>query len=227
MEKGKCIGLLGGIGVGAANHYYSALAKAHTDRGLILDLVMVHADMNQSLAANEANDPIPLAKYFNTLIHRLQAAGSDFAVIPSVTSHFPLEELRRISPLPIVDLFTPLNVALAARDIHRAAIFGTRWVQQSRLHGRVPTIEIVPSQPGEAELIHSTYMELAWTGVGTPAQHATLTTLAHELIRREQLDAILFAGTDLSVLFSPSNTDFPHVDIAALHIAAIMEEAIR
>jgi len=221
----KCIGLLGGIGVGAANHYYSALAKAHADRGLILSLVMVHADMNQSLAANEANDPVPLALYFNTLVHRLQAAGADFAVIPSVTSHFPLDELRRISPLPIVDLFTPLTAALAARNIRRAAIFGTRWVQQSRLHGRIPTVEIVPPHPEEADLIHRIYMDLAWTGVGTPAQHATLTTLAHELIRREQLDAILFAGTDLSVLFNSANTDFPHVDVAALHIEAIMQAA--
>jgi aspartate racemase len=224
MNKGHCIGLLGGVGVGAAAHYYSSLAAAHTARSLILDLVMVHADMNRTMTALEANDPDSLAVYFNSLIQRMAAAGAEIAVIPSVTSHFPLDQLRPISSIPLIDIFAPLKRELAARNIKRVAAFGTKFVQRSNLYGRVPELEIVPSTPDESEFIHSTYMDIAWRGRGTSAEHAALTTLAQELIRREQLDAVLFAGTDLSFVFNSSNTDFPAIDMAALHIAAIVEQ---
>ena len=51
-------------------------------------------------------------------------------------------------------------------------------------------------------------------------------SLAHTLIERESLDAIIFAGTDLAFVFNPENTDFPHVDGARVHIGAIMSELV-
>jgi tRNA pseudouridine-54 N-methylase len=39
-------------------------------------------------------------------------------------------------------------------------------------------------------------------------QYAQLQALAHTLIKREQLDAILLAGTDLSSVFTPKNAVF-------------------
>ena len=46
--------------------------------------------------------------------------------------------------------------------------------------------------------------------------------LTHTLIRREKLDGIVLAGTDLAFVFNPTNTDFPHVDGARVHLEAIM-----
>ena len=51
--------------------------------------------------------------------------------------------------------------------------------------------------------------------------------MAKTLVRRDSVDAILLAGTDLTLLFDESNTDFPHVDCAALHIQAILESLER
>lgn len=221
----KTIGLLGGIGVGAANHYYAQLAEAHAARSLILDLAMVHVDMNRTFAAIQANDPASLAAYFAHTIQRLHAAGAEFAVIPSVTSHYPLTELRAISPIPLVDIFAPINREVTARNLRRVAVFGTKFAIGTRLYGRVPALEFVSSTPAETDFIHETYMEIAWRGHGTPAQHAALTTLAQTLIRRESLDTIVLGGTDLSLVFNSTNTGFPAIDAAALHIAAIMEAA--
>lgn len=45
----RCLGLLGGVGIGAAVHYYEALAAAHAAKGEPLPLVMVNADMPTGL----------------------------------------------------------------------------------------------------------------------------------------------------------------------------------
>lgn len=47
MNKGRCLGLIGGLGTGAAVHYYKKLAQAHEKEHLTLDLVMVHAETSR------------------------------------------------------------------------------------------------------------------------------------------------------------------------------------
>jgi len=46
--------------------------------------------------------------------------------------------------------------------------------------------------------------------------------VAHALIRRERVEAILLAGTDLNLILSETNAGFPAVDCAAAHIDAIV-----
>jgi len=109
-----------------------------------------------------------------------------------------------------------------ARSAQRVAVFGTRFVIESDLYGMAPGVEIVRPQPSEIDTIHTTYVELAARGEASAEQHRILTTLAHTLRERDQVDAIIFAGTDLSLLFNDANTDFPAIDCAALHLAAIL-----
>ena len=50
----RCLGLIGGLGVGATVQYYQALAKAHEQLQNPLRLVMVHADMRRVLVYVQA-----------------------------------------------------------------------------------------------------------------------------------------------------------------------------
>jgi hypothetical protein len=59
------------------------------------------------------------------------------------------------------------------------------------------------------------------------SEREELRTLAHTLIEREDLDATLLAGTDLSFVFEPHNTDFPYLDGARIHVEAIMQRIIN
>jgi aspartate racemase len=98
---------------------------------------------------------------------------------------------------------------------------------QSNLFGALPEVELIQSTPDETTLIHTTYLNLVNTASATPQQHAALTSLAQTLIARERLDAILLAGTELSLLFTPASTPFPHLDAARLHIDAILNAMLE
>jgi len=226
MRKGRCLGLVGGLGVGATIHYYRSLAKAHAARGLALDLVMAHAETETVFEYVRAGDRVGLARYLAAFADRFKAAGAELIAIPAVTPHFCEEELAGLSPLPIVSIFTPLRNAIASRKIKRVAVFGTRFVIESQLFGQVGGVEFSQPLPDEVEFIHQTYTELAQLGKGTQDQFQSLTGLAHTLRRRDGVDAVLMAGTDLTLLFNEANTDFPHIDCAALHIEEIMDAMI-
>ena len=223
MGKSRCLGLLGGVGVGAAVHYYRELAKASEAQGLELDLVMVHAETPRVLSYVQRDDRLGLESYLNGFFRRMQAAGAEVAAIPSVTSHFCYRELLASAPLPLVVLFNGIAEEAARRSIRRVAIFGTRFVIESELYGAVPALQYIRPRAEEVSQIHSIYLRLALDGRGTEEQHSALTALANTLLEREHLDAIVFGGTDLALLFTADNTSFPVIDCAALHLRAIAE----
>ena len=226
MNTSRRLGLVGGLGVGATIHYYEKLAKAHEAQGRTLDIVIVHAETSRVFEHVQADDRDGLAKYLTGYIRRLEAAGAEVIAIPAVTPHFCVRELMAISPLPVFNIFEPLIRELATRKARRVAVFGTRFVMESALFGEVNMVEIVKSQPREVDYIHDTYVELARTGEGSQEQHGNLTALAHTLLKRDGVDAIVLAGTDLALLFNETNTGFPYIDCAALHLQAILNEIL-
>lgn len=227
MNKSPCLGLVGGLGVGATIHYYERLAKALEAQGRTLDIVIVHAETPRVFDYVRANDREGLAEYLNGYIRRMKAAGAEIAAIPAVTPHFCVRELIATSPLPLCNIFEPLARELAARATRRVAVFGTRFVMESALFGELNRqVEVIRSTPQEEEFIHNSYVGLARTGKASPQLHREMSALARTIVSRDNVDAIIFAGTDLSLLFNESNTDFPYIDCAALHLEAILTELL-
>lgn len=222
MTKGRCLGLVGGLGVGAAIHYYQKLAQSHDERGRTLDLVIAHAETSRIFEYIQAADPRGMAEYLNGFLRRLKAAGAEVGVVPSVTPLYCVRELTDTSPLPLISMVDAVTAELAARTSRRVAVFGTRFVVESGFYGLLENVEVVCPHPGEVDIIHTIYTQLLNDRHGSEAQHRKLTALAHTLIARDQVDAILIAGTDLSLVFNESNTGFPHVDCAAVHLNAIV-----
>jgi aspartate racemase len=220
----RCLGLIAGLGVGATIHYYKELALAAETRGRSLDMVMVHARTARVFEYVEAGDREGLAAYLNGFILRLQAAGAEFAVVPAVTPHFCIRELTELSPVPVLSIFEPLIREIERRKIQRVSVFGSEAVVKADLYGELGDVEVVSHRPEELVYLRETYRALLETGVGTAEQHSGLSRLAHTILGRDGVDAIVFAGTDLSLVFNEANTDFPHLDCAALHLAAIKRE---
>jgi len=226
MASGRCLGLVGGLGVGATIHYYRKLAEAHEAQGRSLNIVIANAETSRVFAHVQKTDRDGLAEYLIGFIQRLQAAGATLAAIPAVTPYYCARELTAASPIPVIDIFQPLIDELARKQIRRVSVFGTRFVIESDLFGFVKDVEIVHAMPAEVDTIHQVYVELARRGEGSPEERQAITDLAKALVKREQLDAIVLAGTDFSSIFSDSNPDFPAVDCAELHIRTIVHRLL-
>lgn len=216
------IGLVGGLGVGAAIHYYRELAAAHDQRGRPLELAMVHAQMSRVFEHASAKDYAGLAAYLAGVLAQLRAAGATIGVIPAMTPHICIDELIPISPLPVVNLIDVVRAEFERRGLKRIALFGTRFVVESDMFGRLRGFEVARPQPDEITFIHETYTQLARTGSATPAQFDRLVAIAKTLQDRDGAEAIVLAGTDLATLFNEHNTPFPNVDCAHAHLQAIM-----
>lgn len=226
-NDGLCLGLVGGLGLGSAIHYYQELAKVHADRGLVLNLTMVHADVNRVLRQAAAGETDLLAEYLSGLIKRMADAGAQLAVIPSVTPHICEPRLREITPLPLVSLVEEIVREIGVRKVKRVALLGTRFTVETGMFGRLQGVEVIPPEAGEIDEIHSAYLEIVSAGRGTEGLYQRLRRIAHRLCERDGVETIILAGTELSLVFHPENTDFPCIDGARLHLDAIMHAVFQ
>src|SRR6201987_511184 len=113
MQTSRCLGLIGGLGVGATIHYYERLAKGCAQLGLTLDIVITNAHTPRVFQYVEAADRAGLAEYLNGYIRRMHAAGAELAAVPAVTPHFSIPELVAMSPVPVVSIFDALGAEIS------------------------------------------------------------------------------------------------------------------
>jgi aspartate racemase len=217
--EGRCLGLIGGLGPGATVHYYRGLIAAHEAAGRVPRMLIAHADVDRARTLAEGKRLDELARYLSGLIAGTAAGGAEMAAIVAITPHICAAELTALSPLPLIDIVSEVAEAIRARGLKRVALFGTRSTVESRMFGRLG-VEVVMPKPDEVERIHNTYLDVLYDR-STPAQIDGLRDLAHTLIKRDGAESVLLAGTDLSMVFDESNTGFPTIDCAGVHIAAI------
>jgi aspartate racemase len=220
----RTFGLVAGLGVGAAMFYYKALVDAHLALGLSPRLLMIHADVRYVMSKAAARETKELAEYLAGLLKQLALGGAEIASIPAFSPQVCAAELAAMAPLPLISLLDAISGAAEKRRLRRVAVFGARVTMETHLFGRLSDIEVIMPSRDEVDLIVDTYVRVVEEARASDEDFNLLRALAHTLIKRERLDGIVLAGTDLALVFNPSNTDFPHVDGARIHVEAIMQQ---
>jgi aspartate racemase len=218
-----CVGVIGGLGVGATVHYYDKITAACKARGVSPDLVIAHADVDYGQDLVRAGKLDELAGYLASFIRRMARAGAAAAAIPAVTPHICIAQLTKLTPLPLINIVDPIAAELRARKIRRVALFGTTFTMEGSLWGQLADAEIVKPQPDEIAFVGQAYQRILDSQKADAGDVRSLRRIAADLQRRDGVEAILLAGTDLAVMFDETTAGFPAIDVARLHIDAIVE----
>lgn len=211
------VGLIGGIGVAATVVYYQRLSAAMAARGQPMELTIVHADVQQLIRNNLADERDAQARIYADLIYRLKAAGADFAAITSLGGHFCYDEVVPLSPLPLVSAVKPLDAYFASQAIGTVGLLGTRVVMRSKLFGQLSQTRAIALED-EIETLGQTYQDMAVAGVCTEQHRQLFLDAGHRLINDQNADAIVLAGTDLNLAFDGQDTSYRVLDALDVHV---------
>jgi aspartate racemase len=219
------VGLIGGLGMGAAVIYYRAIAAGLADRGTVPRITLAHADAPTSLAHVGAGRIDELAEYLAGFIAELRSVGTELVAICAVTPHIALGSLTKRVSAPIVDMLEVTAQGLRDRGFSRIALFGTRFTIETELFGGLDGFDVISPRPHEIDEIHRVYLELATAAHTSAANVEGLREIARAIERRDRVDAVVLAGTDLNLVFDEASAGFPAFDCAAAHISAILDRA--
>lgn len=216
------VGIVGGLGVGATVHYYEKITAASKARGVVPDLAIVHADVDYGQGLIRAGKLDELARYLAGFIERLARAGAKTAAMPAVTPHICIKELTPLLAIPLLNIVDVLAAELRRRKTRRIALMGSVFTVQGSLWGQLAGVEIVKPQPSEVAFIGQAYQRIL-DGKSEASDTDELRRIASTLQRRDGVELVLLAGTDLTVMFDEASAGFPCLDVARLHIDAIVE----
>jgi aspartate racemase len=174
------------------------------------------------MAQAAARNRMQLAEYLAGLLKQLALGGAEIATIPAFSPQVCMRELMSITPLPLISLLDAIAAEVERRRLLRVALFGARVTMETHMFGALQDTEVITPKPHELDAIAEIYVRVVQEAQASKEDFDRLRLIAHRLIERERLDGIILAGTDLVFVFNPSNTDFPHLDGARIHLQAIM-----
>jgi aspartate racemase len=220
------IGLIGGIGPAATEFYYRGLIHRYELSKTVLDLTIVHADVQELSRNLTSGDAQKQADIFLGLVRRLAAAGAEAAAVTSMGGHFCIREFEAISPLPIVNAIPEVGAEIRRRKLRTVGILGTRTVMKTRLYGALSSAETVVPVGAALDVVHNNYVEMATAGEVTDAQRRVFFTAGEHLCRNQGAEVVLLGGTDLFLAFEGRDCGFPVLDCADIHVEAIYKKSI-
>jgi aspartate racemase len=216
------IGLIGGIGPAATEFYCRRLAVARDQGSSRFDLTIVQADLGELLTNLASDSRMAQAEIFRGLAGRLKAAGADVVAITSMAGHFCIQELEKVSPLPIFSAIEAVRADLTQRGVNAVGLLGTRAVMTSQLFGglngfviRIPPADVLERTDRE-------YVAMARAGAVSEPQREFFFETGRQL-HRAGAEIVLLAGTDLLLAFDGRDCGVITIDCATLHIESLLQ----
>ncbi len=221
------VGLIGGIGPAATEFYYRGLTRAFAAAGRKLELTIVNAEVREMTANMAANDPQAQAEVFAELIGRLKAAGAKAAAVTSMGGHFCIEQLKAMSPLPLINAIPELNDQFGRMGVKRIGILGSGAVMRSKFYGGVTSVEVAAPKGAELDEVHARYVATATAAVATDDDKKFFLQAGQKLVDEQGADVIVLSGTDLFLAFDGAKPSYRVADAAEIHIGAIVRAAMQ
>ena len=220
------VGMIVGIGPAATDFYYRYLIAAVARAGKDLELSMAHADTTALLRNQSGNDVASQVEIYARLANRLRSAGAQVLAITSIAGHFCVDEFKRVSPLPIIDLLNEVRAEVRRRGLTRLGLIGTRNVMTSRFYDAIPEATVTAPSGDLLGRVHDAYVTMAASGRVTEEQRAIF-FVAGKLLVEQGCETVMLGGTDLTLAFGGQDPGFPTFDCAQVHADAIARAAIE
>lgn len=225
----KIVGVIGGMGPEATVDFLRRLiaaVPARDDSDHIRVLVDNNPKIPSRLAAlveKTGEDPAPV---LCEMARGLEKQGADFLTVPCNTAHYFLPQIAKAVNIPLLDMVALSIAKLAALSSkpQRIGILATPAVRLVGLYEarlREARMQAVfPDEANETKLLNVIRAVKA-NGV-TKRHHRDYADVAHSLA---DVDALLIACTELSVLGVPKGIAKPSVDALDVLVGATVAEA--
>ena len=229
----KTVGMIGGIGPESTVEYYrSIIATYHEQKrdGSYPSIIINSIDLKKMLDLIEANELAKLTEYLVGEVQKLARAGADCGLLAANTPHIVFDEIRRGSPLPLVNIVEATCQAAKALGLKRLGLFGTRFTMEGRFYPDVFSKEgITLAVPDEDEqaYIHDKYMSELVKGIIRPGTRERLLTIVDRLKEREGIQGLILGGTELPlILRDVMDRGIPFLDTTQIHVKGVVAQLL-
>jgi aspartate racemase len=233
--KEKTIGILGGMGPEATLDCFAKIIKntpARTDQEHLHVVIDSNPKVPDRTAAitGKGESPVPILV---AGCRALQQAGADFIIIPCVSAHFFLEEVRQQITLPILSIFDVVAETIIRdhAEIKTVGMMGTTGTITGGLFQKRLAADniktIVPAETRQAKVMAAIYDIKNSQPARTRAQITSdLMAIAEDLISKGAR-GIIAGCTEIPLALNQKHLSVPYFDaLTILARAAILRAGL-
>jgi len=229
----KTVGIVGGLGPESTIDYYRSIISLYRRKvadGSYPSIIIVSLDVDKALRLVSSNDLQQLAEYFTGAIRKLADAGADFALLSANTPHVVFNDVRRLSPLPLISIVEATCEEVAHRGLKRVSLLGTRFTMSGRFYPEICEkygIVLVPPSLEEQVYVHDKYVNELVNGVFLPETRDRLQQIVALQKQRDRIQGVILAGTELPLLLRAESVEgLPILDTTQIHVNAAVSEML-
>lgn len=232
MTRGAVIGVLGGMGPEATHVFYGHLIAA-TPAARDQDHVRVFIDSNPGIpdrteaVLNLGPSPVPMMLDSIEGLHR---AGASFVVIPCVSAHVFIDELRAKSALPILSILDCVAEAVVAGGHRRVGLLATDGTLRAGVFARrlrADGIEtLTPSEDDQTAVSAAIRAVKGGADPSTRSRHARALDGVASRLRDRGATGLVLGCTEIPLIY-PRPTEADTYDSLRLLALAALRAAGR
>lgn len=229
----KTVGIVGGLGPESTIDYYRSIISLYRQR--VADrsyppIIIVSLDVDKALRLVTANNLQQLAEYFTGSIRQLADAGADFALLSANTPHVVFNDVRRLSPLPLISIVEATCDEVVRRGLKTLSLLGTRFTMSGRFYPEIfekHGIAILPPSQEEQAYIHDKYVNELLNGIFLPETHDRLQQIIAIQKQRDHIQGVILAGTELPLILRAESVEgLPILNTTQIHVQAAVSEML-
>ncbi len=229
----KTLGIVGGLGPESTIDYYRsiiALFREKTNNDGYPHILIDSLDVDLGIRLVEGQAWTQLADYLAQGFRRLAGAGADFGLMAANTPHIVFDEVRKLSPIPLISIVEATCDDVKRRGLKRVALLGTGFTMGGRFYPEVfdrHNIALVTPSPEERAYIHEKYLGELLRGTFLPETRSRLIEIIERMKLHENVEAVVLAGTELPlILRAEEAAGVPMLDTTQIHVKAAVSEII-
>ena len=227
----KTLGLIGGMSWESTAHYYTRINQLVAQRlgGLhSARLLLYSLDFDELQRLQHADDWAGAARLLVDAAKRLERAGAEGLVVCANTMHLVAPEIETAVKLPLIHVADATAAAVKAKDVHAAALLGTRFTMEKdfyrqRLEQR--GLRVMIPDVREREALHRMIYEELCKGVVRPeSRRAFFSVIAR--LATAGADGAILGCTEFTLFGESTAAGIPLFDTTEIHARAAVDWAL-
>jgi aspartate racemase len=223
------IGIVGGLGPEATIDYYRMIIDGYRkqSKGNAPEIVIRSMNLNDFPDINDRNKVIA---WFAEALRDLHKAGAEFAVIAANTPHIVFDDLKQLSPIPLVSIVEETCRATKSLDLKKVGLLGTKVTMSSDFYQQVFSRDdiavVVPTAQEQEYINHKLVSEIMYNKI-VDATREGLLKIVKRMIADDGIEAIILGCTELPLILTKDEFGIPFLNTTRIHVDSIVRYCLR
>ncbi|UCD19016.1 MAG: amino acid racemase [candidate division WOR-3 bacterium] len=216
----KKIGIVGGLGPESTVDYYRTMVNEirGMEAGEAPEIIIYSLNL-KDFPPIEQKDAV--IAWLVGAVRALERAGADFAIISANTPHIFYNEVKKLSPLPLLSIVEETAAVVRSMGLPKVGLLGTGITMSSDYYHKVfkrHNIEIVvPKRDEQDYVVDKLFSEIILNRIVEETRR-NLLRIVKRMVDEDRIQGLILGCTELPLILEHDEYGIPFLNTTKIHV---------